>query len=170
MSIVPSQTELLYDLGLDETVIGITKFCVHPESWFRTKTRVGGTKNLNLDKIKTLQPDLIIANKEENDKHQVEVLSGQYPVWTSDISSLSEARKMILTIGNMTGTDSAAVELIQKIDTEYRVKEQIDHLVKRIEKHRMSGRKDISKADERAGILSDLQALFSEYNKARFIH
>ena len=59
---------------------------------------------------------------------------------------------------------------IQKIDTEYRVREQIDHLVKRIEKHRMSGRKDISKADERAGILSDLQALFSEYNKARFIH
>jgi ABC-type Fe3+-hydroxamate transport system substrate-binding protein len=70
VSLVPSQTELLYHLGLDEEVIGITKFCIHPESWFRTKTRVGGTKNVNIEKVKQLQPDLIIANKEENLKER----------------------------------------------------------------------------------------------------
>ena len=68
ISVVPSQTELLYDLGLEKEVVGITKFCIHPTEWFRTKTPVGGTKNLNLEKIKAMQPDLILANKEENVK------------------------------------------------------------------------------------------------------
>ena len=63
---VPSQTELLYDLGLSDEVIGITKFCVHPTKWFNNKTRIGGTKNINIEKIKTLRPDLIIANKERD--------------------------------------------------------------------------------------------------------
>jgi ABC-type Fe3+-hydroxamate transport system substrate-binding protein len=51
ISVVPSQSELLYDLGLNEEVIGITKFCVHPEEWFRNKIRVGGTKRLKIDII-----------------------------------------------------------------------------------------------------------------------
>ena len=63
ISLVPSQTELLYDLGLDEEVVGITKFCVHPDVWYRTKTRVGGTKTIYIDKVKSLSPTLIIANK-----------------------------------------------------------------------------------------------------------
>src|ERR1041384_8259808 len=71
ISLVPSQTEFLFDLGLDEEVIGITKFCVHPEKWFRTKTRVGGTKQLHIEQIISLQPDLIIANKEENVEEQI---------------------------------------------------------------------------------------------------
>ncbi|MEY4604648.1 MAG: hypothetical protein RIT43_1940, partial [Bacteroidota bacterium] len=66
VSLVPSQTELLYNLGAGDRVVGITKFCIHPVSWFESKTRVGGTKNIHLDKVKDLQPDLIIANKEEN--------------------------------------------------------------------------------------------------------
>src|SRR6188508_2353945 len=85
ISIVPSQTELLFDLGLEKEVIGITKFCVHPEKWFRSKTRIGGTKNLNLEKIKKLLPDLIIANKEENDEQQIKSLEEEIPVWVSDI-------------------------------------------------------------------------------------
>jgi hypothetical protein len=48
ISLAPSQTELLYDPGLDKEVIGITKFCVHPPQWFSIKTRVGGTNQLNL--------------------------------------------------------------------------------------------------------------------------
>src|SRR5688572_2494230 len=88
VSVVPSQTELLYDLGLDKEVVGITKFCIHPAEWFRTKTRVGGTKNLNLQKIKSLQPDLVLANKEENVKEQIEALAQHFPVWVSDINTL----------------------------------------------------------------------------------
>ena len=63
ISVVPSQTELLYELGLDEEVVGITKFCIHPDDWFETKTRVGGTKNLNIKSIIELKPDLVIANQ-----------------------------------------------------------------------------------------------------------
>ena len=66
VSIVPSQTELLYDLGLEERIVGITKFCVHPYHFKSTKKIVGGTKKVNYDKIRALNPDIIICNKEEN--------------------------------------------------------------------------------------------------------
>jgi len=119
ISLVPSQTELLADLGLEESVIGITKFCVHPETWYRIKTRVGGTKKLNLDLIASLQPDLIIANKEENEKSQIENLASRFPVWTSDIENLSQALEMIYAIGEMTGRLQEAETLIKKIDTSF---------------------------------------------------
>ena len=68
ISLVPSQTELLVDLGLEASIVGITKFCVHPEHLKKTKTVVGGTKQINIEKIKTLKPDIILCNKEENTK------------------------------------------------------------------------------------------------------
>jgi len=71
ISIVPSQTELLFDLGLNEEVIGITSYCIHPKDWTESKTIVGGTKKLNIQKIHELKPDLIIGNKEENEKDQI---------------------------------------------------------------------------------------------------
>ncbi|MBO9632355.1 MAG: ABC transporter substrate-binding protein [Chitinophagaceae bacterium] len=103
ISLVPSQTELLCDLGLEEQVAGITKFCVHPNNWFRTKTRIGGTKTIKTDLIHSLQPDLIIANKEENVKEQVEALAAHYPVWISDIHELDSALDMIRQVGTITG-------------------------------------------------------------------
>src|SRR6478672_34971 len=108
ISIVPSQTELLYDLGLDEEVIGITKFCVHPERWFRTKKRIGGTKQLNLSAIRELQPDLIIANKEENLQHQVEELEKDFPVWISVIRNLQDACDMIRMVGQLANKNERA--------------------------------------------------------------
>lgn len=102
VSVVPSQTELLYDLGLEEQVVGITKFCEHPVSWHRTKTRIGGTKNLNIEKIKVLQPDLIIANKEENVKEQIEALEAFCPVWTSEVKTLADALNMIEQVAELT--------------------------------------------------------------------
>jgi ABC-type Fe3+-hydroxamate transport system substrate-binding protein len=114
VSLVPSQTELLFDLGLDEETVGITKFCIHPEEWFRRKTRVGGTKTINIDKIKELQPDLVIANKEENVKEQIEALSSVAPVWVSDIHNLEGALDMIQTIGQLTDRYEKA-EIIAKL-------------------------------------------------------
>src|SRR3954466_15710223 len=84
ISLVPSQTELLYDLGLEEEVVGITKFCVHPRDWFRNKKRVGGTKTVHIDIVRSLRPDLILANKEENTKEQIDELSALYPTWVSN--------------------------------------------------------------------------------------
>ncbi|MBL7765680.1 MAG: ABC transporter substrate-binding protein [Chitinophagaceae bacterium] len=115
VSIVPSQTELLFDLGLDDEVVGITKFCIHPEAWFRNKTRVGGTKNLNLDKIRELRPDLILANREENTKEEVEILSQEFPTYISDIHNLKEAMDMILEVGQLCGREKQAQVMIRNI-------------------------------------------------------
>jgi ABC-type Fe3+-hydroxamate transport system substrate-binding protein len=101
VSLVPSQTELLADLGLDDEVVGITKFCIHPDSWFRSKTRIGGTKTVHVDQVATLQPDLIIANKEENERAQIEALRHIAPVWVSDIHTLAEATTMIREVGTL---------------------------------------------------------------------
>ncbi|MBP6432597.1 MAG: ABC transporter substrate-binding protein [Ferruginibacter sp.] len=119
ISLVPSQTELLYDLGLNEQVVGITKFCIHPNQWFNSKTRVGGTKNVNINAIKALQPHLIIANKEENVKEQIEELAKDFAVWVTDVNTFEEAMKMIEDIGHLTGTATKAHHLTQKIKDEF---------------------------------------------------
>lgn len=115
VSIVPSQTELLYDLGLDAEVAGLTKFCIHPPEWRRSKVQVGGTKQLHPDRIDALRPDLIIGNKEENDREQIEALARRYPVWMSDIRSLPDALDMITRIGEITDRASQADELSSRI-------------------------------------------------------
>ncbi len=115
ISLVPSQTELLYDLGLNEEVIGITKFCIHPNKWFRSKTKAGGTKQIKMDIIHQLKPDLIIANKEENEKEQIEELEKCYPVWISDINNLYDTYEMIKQIGIITGKQQSANEIILQV-------------------------------------------------------
>ena len=119
ISVVPSQTELLFDLGLDEEVIGITKFCVHPHAWFISKQRIGGTKTLNIEKIKSLAPDLIIANKEENDREQIEELAEIFPVWVSDVNNLEDAYDMLNAIGNLTNKKETAAALVTRIRTSF---------------------------------------------------
>jgi ABC-type Fe3+-hydroxamate transport system substrate-binding protein len=117
ISLVPSQTELLCDLGLGERVVGITKFCIHPESWFKAKHRVGGTKKVDLAKIRALRPDLIIGNKEENERAEIEALAEEFPVWMSDIRTLYDAVDMIDRIGELTGTTTLAADLSARIKT-----------------------------------------------------
>ncbi len=129
ISIVPSQTELLFDLGLDEEVIGITKYCVHPKDWLQSKTTVGGTKKLSLEKIKELKPDLIIGNKEENEKNQVLELmkfplnkggkGDVVPVWMSDIKTLEDALAMIDSIGEITGKENNALKIQNDIREQF---------------------------------------------------
>jgi len=115
ISLVPSQTELLFDLGLDSEVVGITKFCIHPAEWFYTKSRVGGTKKLHMNLIHELQPDLVIANKEENVKEQIEELAEHYPVWVSDVNDMESAFEMIEQIGHLTSRKEKADSIVDKI-------------------------------------------------------
>lgn len=115
VSLVPSQTELLHYLGLEQAVIGITKFCVHPNEWFKTKPRIGGTKNVNIDAVSALQPDIIIANKEENVKQQIEALEAIATVWVSDVNHLQDALAMIEAIGKLTNTSTKAEDLIEDV-------------------------------------------------------
>jgi len=126
VSLVPSQTELLYDLGCKDRVVGITKFCIHPDKWFREKTRVGGTKQLNFDRIAELEPDLIIANKEENTKDDIERLALDYPVYISDISNVDDALKMIQAIGQIVNESNRAQVLSNQILNDYQSWPQLD--------------------------------------------
>lgn len=115
ISLVPSITELLHYLGLNDETVGITKFCVHPEEWYHTKPRVGGTKNVNIPAVKALHPTLIIAGKEENIKEQVNELSLSSEILLTDVSHFDDALQMIGTIGTLTGKTPIANRLISRI-------------------------------------------------------
>jgi ABC-type Fe3+-hydroxamate transport system substrate-binding protein len=119
ISLVPSLTELLYDLGLEEEVVGITKFCIHPTEWFRSKTRIGGTKEVNFEKINEVAPQLIIANKEENTKEQIEKLAEKYDVLLTDVNNLDEALAMIKSIGLFANKLPEAIIMSDKIKTKF---------------------------------------------------
>ncbi|RYY88267.1 MAG: cobalamin-binding protein [Chitinophagaceae bacterium] len=116
VSLVPSQTELLHALGLDNEVAGITKFCIHPDNWFRSKPRVGGTKTVHIERVLALRPDLVIANKEENVQAQVEELAREVPTWASDISNLAEALEAIRSIGALTHRVAKAEAIAHEIE------------------------------------------------------
>ncbi len=115
ISLVPSQTELLFELGLEYKVQGITKFCVHPEQYFKEKTKIGGTKNFNFERIEALEPDLIIGNKEENYQEGIEQLAQKYPVWMSDITEIEDAWEMMTSIGNITQRSQEADRLVGEL-------------------------------------------------------
>ncbi|MFZ4784004.1 MAG: helical backbone metal receptor [Flavobacteriales bacterium] len=118
VSVVPSQTELLAYLGLNQEVIGITKFCVHPQAWHSTKHRVGGTKKLHLEKILELNPDIVFANKEENERTDIEWLKERVPVYVSDIITIDDALRMIGDVGLLCGKSTIADQLIKDIQHE----------------------------------------------------
>lgn len=103
VSLVPSLTELLFDMGLEESIVGRTKFCVFPETKVDRIEIIGGTKNVNIDKVKKLQPDFVIANKEENLPDIVGALQEEIPVYVSDIFDIASCLQVIQDIGKATG-------------------------------------------------------------------
>lgn len=117
ISLVPSQTELLFDLGLANKIVGVTKFCTHPVNKVKGKPIIGGTKNFQLDIIDQLQPDLIIGNKEENYKEGIEALQQKYLIWMSNMVTLEDAFTMMRSLGEITQTETQATQIIQNIKT-----------------------------------------------------
>jgi len=116
VSLVPSITETLFDFGLTKNeVIGRTKFCIHPEELVKNVQIIGGTKNLNIEKIKALKPDLIIANKEENEKLQVEELMKDLKVWVTDIQTLEDNSQFITEVGILLNEKDKALSFNQEI-------------------------------------------------------
>lgn len=115
ISLVPSLTELLFDVGLGDRIVGVTKFCIHPALALKAATKIGGTKKFNFDQIKALNPDLIIANKEENYKEGIEQLCKDYPVYISDIFDLKDAVRTIQHICMMTNSVSKSEQLVGNI-------------------------------------------------------
>ncbi len=131
----PSQTETLVDLGLEELLVGVTKFCVHPKHLRKTKTIVGGTKKIHFDKIRSLNPDIILCNKEENIKEIVQTLEKEYPVHVTDVANLDDALEMIRQYGQIFNCLQRATELCDEIITE---KTKNDSLRKKLSKKRVA--------------------------------
>ena len=119
ISLVPSLTELLHDLGLEKRIVGITKYCVHPYHYQSVKTKVGGTKKVKFDVIQELQPDFILCSKEENTPEMVSVLEKIAPVFVSDVSSFQEALELIEKLGEIMGKRIEAQQLLAKIHLKY---------------------------------------------------
>lgn len=115
ISLVPSLTETLYELGLEEYIIGVTKFCVHPYHLKSVKINVGGTKKVHIEKIKALNPDVIIANKEENTLEIVESLRGICPVFVTDIVTVDDTLKTINDFGLLFKRTNDAKKWVEKI-------------------------------------------------------
>ncbi len=115
ISLVPSQTEFLFSLGLADRIVGVTKFCVHPEDARKTAIVIGGTKQLDVDRLLLLKPDLVIGNKEENDADSIHALEAHVPVWMSDIYTLADAYHMMEQIGALVQKRMLANQIVHEI-------------------------------------------------------
>src|SRR5690625_3861489 len=102
VSLCPAITETLFQLQLQKEVVGRTRFCIHPHNEVETVLNVGGTKDLHLERVQQVQPDLIIAEKEENTKEMVAALEGDYPVYVFEIQTIQDASRMIHDLGELT--------------------------------------------------------------------
>lgn len=119
VSLVPSITETLADLGLDDEVVGLTRFCVHPEGWKKKKTIVGGTKIVRIERTLSLLPDLILANREENVKEQVEKLAESVPVALTEVKTVEEGVQMIRDVGALCNRKGSAERLASEIERSF---------------------------------------------------
>ncbi len=115
ISLVPSQTELLVDLGLKDQLVGVTKFCVHPENIRKEKQIVGGTKQIKIEKIKALNPDIILCNKEENTKEIIAELESEFNLHISDIYTVQDVYELISQYGKIFQVDQKAAEINKNI-------------------------------------------------------
>ncbi len=117
ISLVPSQTELLVDLGLEKNIVGITKFCVHPTHLKESKTIIGGTKKVNYKKIEGLEPDIIICNKEENTQEIISILEKKFSVYVSDVVTMEDTFSMFLDFGKIFNIEPKVDQLINNIQS-----------------------------------------------------
>lgn len=134
VSLVPSQTELIVDLIGEDRLVGLTKFCIHPTGLKNRIQRVGGTKNINIETLRQLNPDLIIGNKEENEQKNIEEIAALFPIWMSDIVTLEDALKMIQQVGVLINASEKAEELVQEIQAEML---QLDTLKSKINRNKV---------------------------------
>lgn len=119
VSLVPSQTELLVDLGLRNSIVGLTKFCVHPNGLIKEKTVIGGTKHVHVNRIKALQPDIILCNKEENTEAIVKDMEAIAPVHVSDIKTIDDTLSLIKMYGAMFQIQGKADDLVSQIQQKH---------------------------------------------------
>ena len=129
ISLNPSQTETLVDLDLEENIVGVTKFCVHPKYLRKNKTIVGGTKKVSFKRIRQLQPDIILCNKEENTKEMVDTLAKEFPVHVSNVETIADALEMIIQYGALFNRETQAAAMCSSINIELKkFKKKIENI------------------------------------------
>ncbi len=116
VSLVPSQTEFLFDIGMNDEIVGVTRFCIHPSDKVRKREQIGGTKKFDIEKIRSLNPDLIIGNKEENYEEGITELSKHFPVWMSDVFTIRDSLDMMTELGRIVNRKGEAENLVNKIE------------------------------------------------------
>ncbi len=117
VSLIPSTTELLCRLGLADALVGITVYCREPAELLRDKTRIGGEKDPDLERIRALAPDLVVANVEENVRAHVDTLRAWgIPVHVTFPRTVAGAIAMIRELGALTGTAPRAAALADELD------------------------------------------------------
>ncbi|UCG52731.1 MAG: ABC transporter substrate-binding protein [Candidatus Latescibacterota bacterium] len=116
ISLVPSITETLVELGAGELLVGVTDYCIHPKQVVAGIPKVGGTKGFSPEKIDALGPDLVIANKEENRKDQIDALRERYNVYVTYPRTVTQAMKTVQALGSLTRADAKACEIAQTCD------------------------------------------------------
>lgn len=116
VSLVPSLTETLFDLGAGDSVVGITDFCIFPGDIDRP--RVGGTKNPRVDAIRELRPDLVHMNLEENLERHALLIESFAPVFVSEPKTVRDVASLIMTLGEIHGGRDRASERVAQIESE----------------------------------------------------
>ncbi|HEU5393471.1 MAG TPA: cobalamin-binding protein [Candidatus Methylomirabilis sp.] len=108
VSLIPSVTEICFALGAGDRVVGVTSFCTEPPAGVAEKVRVGGEKNPDLERIRRLRPDLVIANVEENRKPDVDALAeSDIPVYVIYPRGVGEGITLLRTLGELLGVPAA---------------------------------------------------------------
>ena len=117
VSLVPSLTEALFELGLGERVVGVTEWCVHPAEGVAGLPRVGGTKNADVDRIRSLAPDLVIANQEENTRRVVDRLrAAGIPVWVTYPRTVRAAARLLRELAALGAPERAWSEVVEPVE------------------------------------------------------
>lgn len=119
ISLAPAITNTMYALNLESEIVGRTRFCIHPKDKIEQAINIGGTKDLKLERIHELKPDLIIAEKEENTKEMVETLEQFYPVYVFEVQTINDALNMIVDLGAIVNRKDNAEILVKKISTAF---------------------------------------------------
>lgn len=115
VSLVPSLTLTLWDLGVQSAVVGVTKFCVRPEEARHRAAVVGGTKDPDVAKIRALQPDLVLADEDENKPEHLQALASFTQVHATRIDGVADAARELAVVGRLVGREHDAEARAQNI-------------------------------------------------------
>ncbi|TMB99361.1 MAG: cobalamin-binding protein [Chloroflexi bacterium] len=128
VSLVPSITEALFTFGLNEAIVGVTRYCVEPAAGVAEKAKVGGTKMLDVRSVLDLQPDLVIANAEENRQEDIrQLLAAGQRVFVTFPRTVASAVQMLRQLAQMTGSTEAATPILDEAEAALAEARQANH-------------------------------------------